>query len=436
MLLTRLKDACRQVPWIVDPWRALCRERMHRDYRRRREYYAGLIRDRGLVCRESEVVGQIRQRMADRGYSPTVRKPGEIHTFTFVPRRSWHPTLFPDLYELGPVSEFDYAAHGYRVSQFRTCGARGVRRRQEMNDMVLPALRKAHAERPVDWMFVYARGEEIQADVLRTVVDELGIPVVNMCFDDKQSWAGPVFGGQRTGQIDIASAFDLSWTSSRMACDWYLAEGARPIYLPEGFDRNAYRPLPVDRDIPVSFIGAGYGCRPPIVRYLRRNKIPIRVYGSLWNTRWVSFDEQVEIFNRSQINLGIGGILTSEELTNVKGRDFEVPATGGGLYLTTFNPDLAQHFDIGREIVCYRTRDEMVELIRHYLAHPEEAREIARRGRQRCLAEHRWLHRYARVCRILGILPAETAGAEPDLRLAEQPPTEYGEPDRLTARSA
>ena len=102
--------------------------------------------------------------------SELVRTPGEIHTFTFVPRRSWHPTLFPDLYELGPVSEFDYEAHGYRVSQFRACGARGVRRRQEMNDMVLPALRKAHAERPVDWMFVYARGEEIQADVLRAVV--------------------------------------------------------------------------------------------------------------------------------------------------------------------------------------------------------------------------------------------------------------------------
>jgi spore maturation protein CgeB len=115
-------------------------------------------------------------------------------------------------------------------------------------------------------------------------------------------------------------------------------------------------------------------------------------------------DEQVEIINRSRINLGMGGIGYSEELTNVKTRDFEIPGTGGGVYLTSFNPDLALHFEIGREIVCYRNADEMVELIRYYLAHEEEARAIALRGRQRCLAEHRWLHRYQRMAEILGIL--------------------------------
>lgn len=99
-----------------------------------------------------------------------------------------------------------------------------------------------------------------------------------------------------------------------------------------------------------------------------------------------------------------GGIGYSETLTNVKGRDFEIPGTGGGVYLTSFNPDLAQHFVVGREILCYRHRDELVELIDYYLAHPDEARSIADRGRARCLAEHRWLHRYQRVCEILGIL--------------------------------
>jgi spore maturation protein CgeB len=100
----------------------------------------------------------------------------------------------------------------------------------------------------------------------------------------------------------------------------------------------------------------------------------------------------------------MGGIGFAENFTNVKGRDFEIPATAGGAYLTTFNADLAQHFIIGKEILCYQNREELLDLIRYYMKHPEESRLIAERGRKRCLLQHRWLHRYLRVCRILGIL--------------------------------
>lgn len=56
------------------------------------------------------------------------------------------------------------------------------------------------------------------------------------------------------------------------------------------------------------------------------------------------------------------GIGYSEILTNVKGRDFEAPGTGGGAYLTSFNPDLAQYLIIGEESLCYRHHDETLEL--------------------------------------------------------------------------
>jgi spore maturation protein CgeB len=100
----------------------------------------------------------------------------------------------------------------------------------------------------------------------------------------------------------------------------------------------------------------------------------------------------------------MGGIEYSETLTNVKGRDFEIPGTGGGMYLTTFNADLAQHFVAGQEIACYGTRDEMLELIRWYLRHPGEADAMAVRARERSLREHRWLHRYEKLLSILGVL--------------------------------
>ncbi len=394
-------------------WSAYRRTQLHRQYEARRERYAHEASQRGLAYGEADVVRQIRSRLAARGAAPVPRALGEIHTFAFVPQIGWHAALLGDLHELGPVTLFDYVQHGFTWEEFYWARAAGRTRRRAMNAMILPALREAHARRPVDWVFVYASGSEIRADTVRQIADELGIPIVNMCLDDKQSWIGASMGDHRGGQIDIAATFDLSWTSARVACEWYLVEGARPIYMPEGFDSSTYHPMDVPRDIPVSFIGGAYGFRQDVVQFLRRRGLSIETFGPGWGTRSVWGREQVEVINRSVINLGMGGVGYSEDLTNVKTRDFEIPGTGGGLYLTSFSADLAQHLAVGEEIACYGGRDEMVEQIRYYLRNPAEAGSMAHRARERCLSEHRWLHRYRRISQILGILSDEASVTTP-----------------------
>ncbi len=406
------------LPFVDRLWGSYRRRQLHRAYRARRDDYARQA-DRLLASqpdfspfRPELVAAQVRQRLAARGWHPRVGQLGDLHTFAFVPRISWHAALYPDLAELGPVSEYDYARHGFRWEMFARGDRNASLRRREMLSQFRAAIQQAHRARPIDWVFVYASGVDITAEALRWVTDELGVPVVNMCLDDKQSWTGPVFDGCRLGQIDLAPVVDLSWTSARVACEWYLAEGGRPIYLPEGFDAASCFPLELPRDIPVSFVGGAYGFRRELIRDLRRAGIPVEVFGAGWGSRHLSSREMLEVVNRSVINLGSGGIGYSEELTNVKGRDFEVPGTGGGLYLTTFNADLARHFEIGREIACYHSREELIEQLRYYLRHPDEAAGMARRARERSLREHRWLHRYLTVCRLLGVL-AEPALAHP-----------------------
>jgi spore maturation protein CgeB len=375
-----------------------------KEYRDRREHYHSVCARKNMKYHEEEVSLQVQQHLAARGYKASLKKLGDVHTFAIIPRLGWHSHLYDDLYELGPVSEYDYVKDGYDWGEFARANKQGRHRRQEMNASVLPVVQLTHKQRPIDWVFVYASGIEISARTIRAIQESIGVPVVCMCLDDKQSWDGPWMGDHRAGQIDIASAFDLCWTSARVACEWYLAEGGRPLYMPEGCNAGVYRPRSVQQDIPVSFIGVAYGFRKKTIRFAMRYGIPVQTFGPGWNTRSVWGEEAVEILCRSLINLGMGGIGYSEWLTNVKTRDFEIPCTGGGLYLTSYNPDLALHFDIGKEIVCYRTHDEMVELLRYYLDHPDEAAQIARRGRERCLREHRWLHRYIRICQVLGIL--------------------------------
>jgi spore maturation protein CgeB len=405
-----LKRLFLEQPLLQKGWGVFRSRQLLRDYQARREHYARLAQEKKLVYRESDSIAAIRARLEERHYRPTPRKMGEIHTFAFVPDLGWHRELLPDLRALGPLRVFDYVAEGFLWEEFGKADRSGLARRRTMNELFLSSLSAVHKVQPVDWVFVYASGIEISAGTVRRVSEELNIPTVNMCLDDKQSWSGPFMGDHSGGQIGIASAFDLSWTSARVACEWYLVEGGRPLFMPEGFNAATYHPSQFPQDIPVSFIGGAYGYRPAVVKYLLRHGVPLQTFGSGWpHSGWVN--DIVAIINRSVINLGMGGIGYLEGITNVKARDFEIPGTGGGVYLTSFNPDLAQNFAVGEEILCYSSRDEMLELIRHYLAHPEEARAIAARGRARCLREHRWLHRYQKILEILGILLLELTDA-------------------------
>ena len=77
-------------------------------------------------------------------------------------------------------------------------------------------------------------------------------------------------------------------------------------------------------------------------------------------------------------------------------------ATGvGALLITDRKDNLGEIFEVGREVVAYGSAAEAAELIRHYIAHPEEARRIAQAGQARTLAEHTYRQRMQELAPIL-----------------------------------
>ena len=400
-----MKSYFKTLPIINPVWANFRCKQLLGQYRARREMYSKILYERNLKYSELNTISEIQDRIIKRGYRPIKKKSGQVHTFAIIPQFSWHKCLLPDLFEIGPVTLFDYVGMGYSPQDFYGNSRWGndlIMKREKMVSKVMPIFEAAHEKNPVDWILCYGGGQDISAGVIRAIVDKYGIPVVNMTFDDKQGWAGPHCGEHQTGAKDITKEFDAFFTSARISCDWHLAEGGRAIYMPEGFDSSSFYPRNIERDLAVSFVGVSYGFRKSVVNFLQDHNVNIHPYGSGWKNGFV--EDSVEIFNRSTINLGMGGIGYSESLTNVKGRDFEIPGTGGGVYLTAFNPDLSQHFNVGSEILCYRNRDEMLELIRYYLQNPQEAKDISVRARDRSLREHRWIHRYQKMLGIIGIL--------------------------------
>jgi len=222
-----------------------------------------------------------------------------------------------------------------------------------------------------------------------------------MCLDDKQSWEGPEYGRQRVGQIDIAPELDLAWTSARVACEWYMVEGGNPLYLAEGCSSDLFVPGDVAQDLDASFVGQGYGFRPEFIDRLRRMGVSVQAFGYGWPDGGLSESDMIRVMQRSKVILGLGGIGWSEGLKNVKGRDFDAPCVGP--YVTSYNPDLSDWFQIGSEIACFSNADEAVDVIRRLLLDEKARARVAARGRARCLLEHTWRARFETVLRLLGV---------------------------------
>lgn len=78
-------------------------------------------------------------------------------------------------------------------------------------------------------------------------------------------------------------------------------------------------------------------------------------------------------------------------------------ATGcGAMLITDYKDNLNELFEIGKEVVAYKNLEELVELIRYYVAHDAERELIARAGQRRTHTEHAY---FKRIKEIINILP-------------------------------
>jgi len=69
-------------------------------------------------------------------------------------------------------------------------------------------------------------------------------------------------------------------------------------------------------------------------------------------------------------------------------------ATGmGTLLITDWKEDLCELFELGKEVVAYRSPGECAELVEHYLEHAEEREAIADAGQRRTLRDHTYFQR-------------------------------------------
>lgn len=273
--------------------------------------------------------------------------------------------------------------------------------RRKMNDKMETFVmdRARDFDGKIDFVFCYLSVRMIEEGRITKLRNRLpGVPFVNFSWDDKLkfAWFAP-----------IAPEFDLCWTTEPEAEEWYNSAGAKGLYLAPGANPAVFHQIESSvKYNDVTFIGLSYGNRPAVIQDIRDKGIDIKAFGEGFGGK-IPQKDMVRLYNESKINLGFARILDTEYF-NVKGRDFEIPMSGG-FYLTEHHEGLRNHYELGKEIVTYTDTNDCIQKIKYYLENEEERKEIAKAGWLRANRDHTIFLRFKKLFRQLGIEEVQNA---------------------------
>jgi len=328
------------------------------------------------------------------------RNPGLLHADYDTQLRAVNQTFFGDS---------DFYSRGLNLSGLKAydlvvnCGP------------MQSAWASAHQSADVGYNLVARQVERIRPDVVY-VQDMAGTPPELLAY-----FKG--MGIMIVGQIACAispsirfEVYDLIFSSFPHFVDLFRQHGLTAYYQPLAFEPRILEVLPNPtyerRDIGCSFVGGisafhqaggalletlasqtpieiwGYGITnvPPTSAVARKHR------GEAWGR------EMFTLLNRSKITVNRHSEAASTNANNM--RLFE--ATGcGALLITDYKDNLNDLFEVGKEVVAYRSPEECVALVKHFLRYPEEAEKIAKAGQQRTLRDHAYDNRMRKTGEII-----------------------------------
>lgn len=176
--------------------------------------------------------------------------------------------------------------------------------------------------------------------------------------------------------------------------------GINAISFYSSFDGEIYAKTPgAEKEIGVSFVGdvANKLERMEYIDFAMDNGVDVAVFGTGSKGGQVSLGEMVQIYNRSRINLNFTRISRKNalrreprinlRLRQVKGRIAEI-ALSGGFILTEHVPGIEEVFEVGAEVETFDSKEEFLDKLRYYLAHPARREEIAEAGHRRAKRDY------------------------------------------------
>lgn len=233
-------------------------------------------------------------------------------------------------------------------------------------------------EKP-DYIFWHTYRHEIFLRTLR-LIRETGTKVIAWFSDDQ--WRFDSYSKRFLHHIDYAV------TTYEPALDRYRNLNMKAIHCQWAANQRFYKKKSVSGQFEATFLGQLYGERVNYLDKIRNAGIGLELFGRTVN-RYLSFDDIVDLFNQSRINLNFSASSKDSSIKQIKARLFEVTMCGGFL-LTEYAPFLENYFKIGEEIVCFENIEEAIVKLKYYLEHENERKAIAEAGYKVAQESHTW----------------------------------------------
>lgn len=324
------------------------------------------------------------------------------------------------------------------------------RMRADYSQKLLETFHREHNRKPFDLFFAYLMDGMVEPGVIDEI-RKTGVPACNFsCNNAHQFYLVK----------ELSPHFDYNLHSEKDAREKFLAIAANPLWWPMASNPKYFKPCAVPRTVAVSFVGMNYALRARYIAHLLDNGVDVHAYGPAWQwgarTRWrsvakrylllfqslvaltperqartsallaehdfrrqlstrfpnnvhapVSDDELIALYSRSQISLGFLEVYDHHDPSRIVTRhlhlrEFEAPMSGA-LYCTGYIDEIAEFYEPDKEILVYHNEQELLDKVRYYLAHSEQADKVRQAGRARALRDHTYQRRFETLFRQIGL---------------------------------
>lgn len=264
-----------------------------------------------------------------------------------------------------------------------------------------------------DLVFIY-RGTHIYPATIETLKEKFGCKVFGYNNDDPFSLEYPnyVWRYYKKSIPRYDHIFSYRWKN----IEDYKSVGYDKVSLLRSYylkDKNFYIEdiSPNNYQCDVIFIGHFEDDgRDEAIKLLVENGIDLKLYGTGWEMSGYHdffiekmgiikplYDDYNLALNSAQIALVFLSKLNNDTYTR---RCFEIPATKT-MMMAEYTNDLNSMFEEGRDAEYFRNKEELLEKIKYYLAHPEIIREIGQNGYDRLLNDgHEVVDRCREILRV------------------------------------
>lgn len=220
-------------------------------------------------------------------------------------------------------------------------------------------------------------------------------------------WGDPPSNMQRMGLL--SELWDFLFFKDPDAVAKFRRVGLNAFLLHEAMNPAWHRPVASTIRETVVVVGNYYNYRQFLLHKLLKRGIKIELYGPpppSWGRaeirnahtgKYVVKEEKSRVFGEGSVSLNTTSL---HEGNSLNCRAFEA-AGAGGLQIIEDKPIIAECFEPGKELLVFRTFEELLELIERAIRFPAEMSSIRSAAIQRAQAEHTYRHRLESILRRL-----------------------------------